>query len=156
MRGIATYWKSCISCRRYCIFKNRAFRAPLENDFQKTQHPPLQTLTFAILSNTSQLICEMSKSHRRYCKNKQKSVFRIECCAFLLSKNTIRLSSIDCFSLHSHYLRCENGHKDDKPRSKKLWHRLTGQRRNRKEPAKTEFGWPRPSGRDNINRFYIT
>ena len=32
----------------------------------------------------------------------------------------------------------------------------TGQRPDNNNTAEMEFGWPRPSGRDNINRFYIT
>ena len=81
MRAIARTRKVKHFVQRVLQFRSFSFQSVSKQRFSKTQHPRLQTLTFAIVCNTSWLICEITTSHRRYCKNKQKSVFRVECFA---------------------------------------------------------------------------
>ena len=131
------------------------------------QYSLLQTLTFTYFCNTSQLICKMLKSLRRYCKHKQKSVFRIGCCALVkvvllrrsknsISKSTIPLSSFARFSLNLQYLRGENGQTNYKTSAKNFGGVRPGNEGTTRGPRQTEFGWPRPSGRDNVKRLNIT
>ena len=131
------------------------------------QHSQLPQLTFCIFLQYFQRDMRIAKIASEVLQNKQKSVFRMECFASAkvvllrcskssISKNAIALSSCARFLLNSQYLRCENGNTNCKQSSQKLCDRRAGQQGDDNKGAETEFGWPMPAGRDNINRFYNT
>ena len=86
--------KSSISSQRYCIFENRVARAPVNNRVWKTQHVRCEMATFVNLSNTSQLICIIVESPRKYEKNKQKWLFGVDCCCAAIVVVLRRLENI--------------------------------------------------------------
>ena len=97
--------------------------------------------TFVNLSNTSQLICIIVISPRKYEKSKQKWLFGVDCCCAAIVVVLRRLENIifenalpPCefarFYLNSQYLRGENGQHNYKTSSKTFCHRSTGQQGN--------------------------